>query len=291
MTRPSANVSFLMSALLAVLPSVCLAAAGDVSFRASDKTIHLDPASLQSSIDVVLEIDGMASVQATGWGMIVNILPQVGATGSVQFQPASIINDEPNLMAASQSPFVDFDRDFGGKSYGLLGASATQLHAFSHYVAPALGPAPTLDPNGNLTLPAGSGLVSLPIVLSTNASGDFLVTFDPNPAVTGAIFATGLPEPNDVGIHPAGTHMAGILNVVNPAGDYNRDGSVDAADYVVWRKNDGTQVGFDTWRTHFGQTVGSGSGASANATIPEPATTVLLMCAAASLWLRRRRSE
>ena len=32
-------------------------------------------------------------------------------------------------------------------------------------------------------------------------------------------------------------------------GDYNEDGSVDAADYVWWRKNDGgNQAGYDTWR-------------------------------------------
>ena len=37
-------------------------------------------------------------------------------------------------------------------------------------------------------------------------------------------------------------------------GDFNHDGTVDAADYVVWRKTDGTQAEYNTWRTHFGQT-------------------------------------
>ena len=36
--------------------------------------------------------------------------------------------------------------------------------------------------------------------------------------------------------------------------DYNQNGTVDAADYVVWRKNDGTPDGYNTWRTHFGRT-------------------------------------
>jgi hypothetical protein len=31
-------------------------------------------------------------------------------------------------------------------------------------------------------------------------------------------------------------------------GDYDQNGTVDAADYVVWRKVDGTQTGYDTWR-------------------------------------------
>lgn len=73
-------------------------------------------------------------------------------------------------------------------------------------------------------------------------------------------------------------------------GDYNYDGAVDAADYVVWRKNDGTQDEYNTWRANFGEPVRNGSGASVNTTIPEPATWVLLMFAAAGRCLRRGRA-
>src|SRR4029079_5529191 len=38
------------------------------------------------------------------------------------------------------------------------------------------------------------------------------------------------------------------------AGDFNRDGGVDAADYVVWRKTDGTQAEYVMWRSNFGET-------------------------------------
>jgi hypothetical protein len=74
-------------------------------------------------------------------------------------------------------------------------------------------------------------------------------------------------------------------------GDYNGDGIVDAADYVVWRKTfgetalllaaDGDGSGtvdagdFDVWRDHFGNTIGSGA-AYVRPTVPEPATSVLL---------------
>jgi uncharacterized protein YjbI with pentapeptide repeats len=75
-------------------------------------------------------------------------------------------------------------------------------------------------------------------------------------------------------------------------GDYNNNGVVDAADYVVWRKNYGTQTSYDTWRAHFGQPSGAGIGASAsaNAAVPEPATTVLLILTAAGLCLPRHRA-
>jgi len=73
------------------------------------------------------------------------------------------------------------------------------------------------------------------------------------------------------------------LAVVLP-GDYNHDGTVDAADYVVWRKNDGSPGGYNTWRANFGMTFGSGSTTSilqSSTGVPEPSTFVLILLAAA----------
>jgi hypothetical protein len=67
-----------------------------------------------------------------------------------------------------------------------------------------------------------------------------------------------------------------VLSSMLPPGDFNGNGAVDAADYVVWRKNDGTQAGYDVWRSHFGQTAGSGAGATAN-TVPEPPIALLML--------------
>ena len=72
---------------------------------------------------------------------------------------------------------------------------------------------------------------------------------------------------------------------------YNQDAVVDAADYVVWRKGLGniyTQDDYNVWRFHFGQSAGNGSGASANAAVPEPATSIALIVAAAGMSTRRR---
>jgi hypothetical protein len=74
-----------------------------------------------------------------------------------------------------------------------------------------------------------------------------------------------------------------------PTGDYNSNGIVDAADYVVWRKTDGTLADYNVWRAHFGQSDASDTGASATTGVPEPATFVLLMFAAAGWCLRRVR--
>jgi hypothetical protein len=68
-------------------------------------------------------------------------------------------------------------------------------------------------------------------------------------------------------------------------GDYNDDGTVDAADYVVWRKTDGTQAGYDAWTANFGQTAGRGSAASR--AVPEPASALLALVPVVGLLKRR----
>jgi hypothetical protein len=86
--------------------------------------------------------------------------------------------------------------------------------------------------------------------------------------------------------------LKGLSSVIVPddlPGDFNSDGRVDAADYVVWRKTDGMQEGYDEWRTNFGRTAQSGA-AGQSAAIPEPAAILLLLAAlAAGLASRRVR--
>jgi hypothetical protein len=75
-------------------------------------------------------------------------------------------------------------------------------------------------------------------------------------------------------------------------GDFNHNGVVDAADYVVWRNGLGTtytQADYNAWRTHFGLIAGRGSAIGANAAVPEPATVPLLIFAATFRCLRLRR--
>ncbi|HJQ79664.1 MAG TPA: hypothetical protein VJ828_06895 [Lacipirellulaceae bacterium] len=114
------------------------------------------------------------------------------------------------------------------------------------------------------------------------------------------------------------------------AGDYNRDGSVDAADYVVWRATLGEQspqlepgpsfkvisfgkmsangavsgncnhttsncevideADYEIWRGNFGETV-SDSGTGSAAAVPEPSSIVMSLASVVTLACLRRRGE
>jgi hypothetical protein len=68
------------------------------------------------------------------------------------------------------------------------------------------------------------------------------------------------------------------------AGDYNNDGAVDAADYVVWRKGIATYntpAHYAAWATNFGASA-SGAG-NKTPTVPEPATILVLLVGLAAL--------
>jgi fibronectin-binding autotransporter adhesin len=106
----------------------------------------------------------------------------------------------------------------------------------------------------------------------------------------------------------ANTSIDLVVTAAQPqdvAGDYNDNGVVDAADYVLWRKRLGTDTqldnevpgvtegsvtpdDYDAWRNRFGNTAGGGAGALAGQ-VPEPAT-IALLAFALPLVARRRRS-
>ncbi len=66
-------------------------------------------------------------------------------------------------------------------------------------------------------------------------------------------------------------------------GDFNHDGTVEAADYVAWRKTGGSTDDYNEWQTNFGAMLDPGGGAiagSLNETVPEPAGALLMLVGA-----------
>jgi len=94
----------------------------------------------------------------------------------------------------------------------------------------------------------------------------------------------------------------------NLPGDFNFDGTVDAADYTVWRNSLGqTGAGlhadsnidgvvdasdYETWKTHFGESL-AGAGSVAPAAVPEPDAMLLIIagCLAVGVSVRRLPSQ
>jgi hypothetical protein len=76
---------------------------------------------------------------------------------------------------------------------------------------------------------------------------------------------------------------------VGLAGDFNDDGTVDAADYLVWRKGLGTIYtpdDYDDWQANFGATSSAANAAAGrfDAAVPEPAAWALILIAGGLLY-------
>jgi hypothetical protein len=78
-----------------------------------------------------------------------------------------------------------------------------------------------------------------------------------------------------------------------PAGDFNEDGRIDAADYIVWRKQMGqpltawdgadgngdglvNELDYGVWRRNFGKTIPDAGSGAVSPAVPEPSSLMLL---------------
>jgi hypothetical protein len=169
---------------------------------------------------------------------------------------------------------------------------------------------------------------TLKFVLEADA-WDSLISFDPNIPVErgGALeltFAADVSYASQIGrtfqlFDWSNVSPTGAFNVVSPyvwdlsnlyttgqvtflaasglPGDFNHDAKVDAGDYVLWRKGLGTtyaQSAYNVWRSHFGQTAGSGAevpSAGSLPAVPEPMIWLLLISGLPpfAVWPRHRK--
>jgi hypothetical protein len=149
------------------------------------------------------------------------------------------------------------------------------------------------------SLAGGGGEISPAVAVADNEAKVFQFTSTaslfPQTAInaTTDIFITGLAATDSVGLSTFTQRFAQVGPLGVP-GDYNQDGTINAADYTVWRNHLGAPAGtlpndtvggvigqgqYNLWKSNFGQ-AGSGSIASLPITaVPEPATMTLLFVA------------
>jgi hypothetical protein len=149
---------------------------------------------------------------------------------------------------------------------------------------------------GNLELSLATGF--------TPTLGDTFQILSAAGGITGSLnLATAPPLPGSMQWNLTVGPTAVVASIV-ATGDYNGNGMVDAADYVLWRDAlgqagtnlaaDGNGSGmvdaadYDIWRSRFGNTLGTSVNAPAAtlSAVPEPATMGLFSLAALLLTLR-----
>jgi len=113
--------------------------------------------------------------------------------------------------------------------------------------------------------------------------------------LTGTFLPFALPAlPGGLTWDASALYSSGVLKIGGVLGDYNLNGFVDAADYVMWRSEENqssllaadgdfnhTVAGGDygVWRQNFGLVPGGGAPGFDASEVPEPATVLLLFLA------------
>jgi hypothetical protein len=85
-----------------------------------------------------------------------------------------------------------------------------------------------------------------------------------------------------------------VLPTITPLqGDYNNDGRVDGADYVMWKKGAASGGTYSIWRRNYGNTAsGAGGGGEVSFSAPEPSGAVAMLAGFAAVllyWADARR--
>jgi glucose/arabinose dehydrogenase len=194
--------------------------------------------------------------------LVVVVDPQSGrailqnqSTGDVMIDGYTITSQSGSLLTTWNSLE---DQDAGGGEWFEIDSDPTKIGELKRSGATTLAPLTSLD---------------LGLAFNPGNTQDLALRF----ILSGASAA----RPGDVS-----------YRTINLQGDFNGDGRVDAADYVVWRKGLGTiftLTDYDLWRSNFGRIVGTpGGGASGRSAVPEPAAATLLVVSMLLLNLSRR---
>jgi hypothetical protein len=267
----------------------------------NERISNLDLAYNGTSTTLQLEF-GLGQAWNDWWWAIDNVLISVPADPSVVRIDTN--TGRGYLVGGDVIPtpinFIDLMSDNGvlrGDSVtGLSGANPDQGDG------PDLGDVPGDSPGEQWeTLTASDNRITEAFLFGDSA-------FDENRTVPlGIIFDTTTIEADrDVAFsytNAFGDFITGMVEYFASAGlpgDYNQDGIVNAADYVVFRNHEGTnfalpnrdsllagpigQGDYNFWKSHYGD---EASGSAASAAVPEPASLGCLLIAAATLCASR----
>jgi fibronectin-binding autotransporter adhesin len=205
---------------------------------------------------------------------------------------------------------------------GTLGGTGIVSGAVTNngIIAPGSGGVGTLSVGGNVTDGANSswsidlsgaiadklavtGNIDLSAVDALNVSGAGTGTSWLIGTYAGTLTGTFDTVTSGYSVSYAGGNITLNTAVAGLPGDYNQNGVVDSADYVLWRHNVGQPAGtlpndttgvaigdsqYSLWRSNFGNHSGAGS-ALGSAAVPEPTTIGMLLLGLICTAARRKR--
>jgi hypothetical protein len=210
-----------------------------------------------------------------------------------------------NQLAVVGINAIDLHLKFRVEAFGGSNSFAGQTLAMTGLT----GDGGILFVSGDLTNANGGSLASTAAIADNETP--FLrfsdtTSFSPKSHVNVAmnVFLTGLVATDDLALNSF-TQRFAQTGLPGQPGDYNDDGTVNAADYTVYRNrksaiggttlvNEGLTLGnvtiedYEFWKDHYGEPGNQGAGLPEGASVPEPATMVLLIFAGAGLCVRRR---
>jgi hypothetical protein len=160
--------------------------------------------------------------------------------------------------------------------------------------------APDID-TGNAGTPGGWDLNNYPGVHNRIVQWDYSAL---KPAIQAAYTAGTLNETNGwlefILETTTGNFLEGVTFYVDSwrltdniedtvvDGDFNEDGTIDAADYVAWRKSGLSDGDYNIWVSNFGEPSSAAGGGGNTGGVPEPTSVVLVAIGACLVALRRR---
>lgn len=113
--------------------------------------------------------------------------------------------------------------------------------------------------------------------------------------LTGTFTPVDLPAGYSINYNYLGLNQIALVAGGSLPGDYNGDGKVNAADYVLWRKDPASHGndpgGYIMWRQNFGSPPGSGASLPLSSPIPEPSSIAVVWGVGAVPFLARRRAQ
>jgi T5SS/PEP-CTERM-associated repeat protein len=267
-----------------ILGRLSLGGNADSGVAGGPSTLNIDPdGTVLVAQDVVLFPDGLIRLKGGNLAAL-DVRFQGGGqfdwtSGTLQLDTfhGDLVNQGGTLLPGSANLteiIGTYSQQSAGEMAFVIGGT-TPIDDFNQVAVDEMA---SLDGTLNVSLLGGFTPSADDMFEIITAPGGIIGSFamEVLPTLAGALDWNVVYNPNSV-----------VLEVVaGLAGDYNRDGSVDAADYVVWRKNPanfgGDPAGYDAWRANFGRQVGAGSGFAASPRgVPEPRCSVLVCLALA----------